>query len=70
MLVKGELEARKLKTTVRGSKMLVTGKIHCLACPVVLINLKVSSLGEIRDKLRLLVQGHLDKKVSLLKLDY
>jgi hypothetical protein len=50
--------------------MLVTGKIRCLACPAVLINLKVSSSGEIRDKLQVLVQGYLDKKVSLLELDY
>jgi len=50
--------------------MLVTGKIRCLACPVVLINLKVFSSGEIRDKLRSLVQSHLDEKVSLLELNY
>ena len=68
-LVEGELEARKLKATVKDSKMLVTGKIHCLACPTVLMN-KVSGSGEIQDKLRLLVQGHLDEKVSLLELDY
>jgi hypothetical protein len=49
--------------------MFVTSKIRCLACPIVLTN-KVSSSGEIRDKLQLLVQGHLDEKVSLLELDY
>ena len=68
-LVEGELKARKPKATVKDSKMLVTSKICCLACPTVLTN-KVSSSGEIRDKLRLLVQGHLDEKVSLLELDY
>jgi hypothetical protein len=31
-LVEGELEAGKPKTTVKGGKMLVTGKIGCLAC--------------------------------------
>jgi hypothetical protein len=50
--------------------MLVTSKIRCLACPAVLMNLKVSGSGEIRDKLRFLVQSHLDEKVSLLELDY
>ena len=50
--------------------MLVTGKIRCLACLTVLMNLKVSGSGEIRDKLRLLVRDHLDEKVSLLELDY
>jgi hypothetical protein len=50
--------------------MLVTGKIRCLACPTVPMNLKVSSPGEIRDKLWLLVRGHLDEKVSLLELNY
>jgi hypothetical protein len=39
-LVEGELEARKPKATVKDSKMLVTGKIHCLACPAVLTNLQ------------------------------
>ena len=39
-LVEGELESRKLKTIGRGSKMLVIGKIHCLACLVVLMNLQ------------------------------
>jgi hypothetical protein len=69
-LVEGELESGKPKTTVRGGKMLVTGKTRCLACPAVLMNLKVSGSGEIRDKLRLLVRGHLDEKVRLLELDY
>jgi|SRR5450432_2209754 hypothetical protein len=68
-LVEGELEAGKQKATVKDGKMLVTGKIRCLACPTVLTN-KVSGSGEIRDKLRLLVRGHLDEKVSLLELDY
>jgi hypothetical protein len=49
--------------------MLVTGKMRCIACPAVLINLKVSGPVEIRNKLRLLVRGHLDEKVSLLELD-
>ena len=69
MLVEGELEARKLKATVKDGKMLMTGKIRCLACPTVLTN-KVSSSREIQDKLQLLVQGYLDEKVSLLELDY
>ena len=69
-LVEGELESRKPKTIGKGSKMLVTGKIQCLACPIVLMNLKVSGSREIRDKLRLLVRDHLDEKVSLLELDY
>jgi hypothetical protein len=68
-LVEGELEAGKPKATVKDGKMLVIGKIRCLACPTVLMN-KVSGSGEIQDKLRLLVQGHLDEKVSLLELDY
>jgi hypothetical protein len=51
LLVEGELEFGKPKTTVRGSKTLVTSKICCLACPAVLINLKVSGSGEIQDKL-------------------
>ena len=67
--MEGELKARKPKATVKDSKMLVTGKIRCLACPIVLIN-KVSSFREIQDKLRLLVQGYLDEKVSLLELNY
>ena len=60
-LVERELKARKPKATVKDSKMLVTSKIRCLACPIVLMNLKVSGFREIRDKLRLLVQGHLDE---------
>jgi hypothetical protein len=39
-LVEGELESGKLKTRRRGGKMLVTGKIRCLACLAVLINLQ------------------------------
>jgi hypothetical protein len=50
--------------------MLVTSKIRYLACPTVLMNLKVSSSREIQDKLRFLVQSHLDEKVSLLELNY
>ena len=46
-LVEGELESRKPKTIGRGSKMLVIGKIYYLACPIVLMNLKVSSSREI-----------------------
>jgi hypothetical protein len=37
-LVEGELEAGKPKATVKDGKMLVTGKIRCLACPTVLTN--------------------------------
>ena len=44
--MEGELEARKPKAIVKDSKMLVIGKIHCLACPIVLTN-KVSSSREI-----------------------
>ena len=40
MLVEGELEAGKPKTTVKDGKMLVTGKICCLPCPTVLMNLQ------------------------------
>ena len=69
-LVEGGFESGKPKTTVRGGKMLVTGKIRCLAGPAVLMNIKVSGSGEIRDKLRLLVRDHLDGRVSLLELDY
>jgi hypothetical protein len=69
-LVKGELESGNPKTIVRGGKMLVTGKIHCLACSTVLMNPKVSGSREIRDKLWFLVRSHLDEKVSLLELDY
>jgi hypothetical protein len=39
MLIEGELKAGKLKATVKDSKVLVTGKIHCLACLAVLTNL-------------------------------
>jgi hypothetical protein len=67
--VEGELKAGKLKVTVKDSKMFVTSKIRCLACPTVLTN-KVFNFKEIQDKLQLLVQGYLDEKVSLLKLDY
>jgi hypothetical protein len=49
--------------------MLVTSKIRCLACPTILTN-KVSNFREIQDKLQLLIQSHLNKKVSLLKLNY
>jgi hypothetical protein len=45
--------------TVKDSKMLITGKIRCIACPTVLINLKVSSFREIRDKLQFLIHTKL-----------
>jgi hypothetical protein len=40
-VVEGELESGKPKTIERGGKMPATGKIRCLACPAVLMNLEV-----------------------------